>query len=82
MSKYLAITKLLLAGRSYEQVVTEQHCSRRIIATVRKRLDTEQITAVEQAAQLDERQLAAWSVSKKRMIRSHSTLPSSSLARG
>lgn len=74
MSKQLAIMKLLLAGRSYEQIVAEQHCSRRIITTVKKRLDTEQVTAVEQAEQLDEQQLAAWPASKKRVIRSHGPL--------
>lgn len=52
--------RLLLTRRSYEQIVAEQHCSRRAVAAVKKRLVAEQITSVEQIHALSEQQLDQW----------------------
>lgn len=60
MAKHIAIMRLLVKGRSYEQIVAELECSRRMVAAVKKRMDAERITTLDQVQTLSPEQVGQW----------------------
>ncbi|MGR6902716.1 IS21 family transposase [Glutamicibacter creatinolyticus] len=60
MAKHIAIMRLLVKGRSYEQIVAELECSRRMVAAVSKRMDAEQIRTLDQVRAVSLEQLGQW----------------------